>query len=598
MRHQRLAAFSIALLSPAFAQTGEGQAAGTTVQDAPPGFVKIEGGNSFVGTPTEVIREHLDGKWGERFKESLTSESPGKQQRVETFWVQNSEVTNRQYHAFVTATGHRPPFHWCHDAVTTARTEHEARQEALKQADPNYEPLPFDGELWWEANAKDCEWKLPAGEEDFPVNYVSFRDAQAYCTWAGLRMITEAEWSRAARGDGREEYIWGADWDARKCLNIETSRQKLASIGSFPQSMTESGLFDVAGSVYEWTTSPFDKLPGFEPLELTVKVGNKKVRETVDVTWHPSWKVIKGGSYMVNDPRFATRIGHRLPAPPEAYSEQIGFRPGRTDAPGVDHMRNLSEFVLPYDLLGKDGDIDPYGAVGIESWTVLPIGAAPGIAAPGGNVAVVAKTPVPGYGVIVQHNTRLFAPVKQLPTPTEKVLAAQSLKDPVVVGVLSISEPSEALGLQPGTYVVKYRAAGRQMVEKEDKKDEKKDDKKDPKDKKEAKGEKKGEEKAEEEIADEEIADEGKDGVKVDHKKENLLFYEAETRELRAALGSSSEWIKKASKPKRGEVLKSELGEWQRNRSTPKYEQFKIILDTSSRNVQFELTFQLDKIEK
>ena len=80
---------------------------------------------------------------------------------LDAFWIAKTPVTNLQYQAFVDAAGFRKPDHW------------------------------KDG-------------KIPAGKKDHPVVNVSWYDAVAFCEWAGLRLPTEAEWEKAARGtDGR-----------------------------------------------------------------------------------------------------------------------------------------------------------------------------------------------------------------------------------------------------------------------------------------------------------------------------------------------------------------------------------------------------------
>ena len=565
-------------------------------QPTPPGFVEIPAGKAFVGTPTDRIKEHLEGKWGEVAPKALATETPGKSQTVEAFWIQNSEVTNRQFAEFVKQTGRKAPMHWADKAIKDARKAHVEREGEIAKEDPKYKPRPFDDHLWYEANWRDAPWAIPTGEEDFPVTNVSYRDCVAFCVWAGLRMPTEAEWTRAARADEKKEYIWGDEWDRRKCSNLEISRQKLQPIGSYPDSVSPFELYDMVGSVYEWTSSGFDKLPGYSQLTMTVKQGRKVSREKINPTFRPLDKVIKGGSYLVNDPRFACRLGHRLGVSPDNYSEQIGFRPARSTVAGLDHVKNLVEFTVPYELLGKNGEIDHEKVVGRESWMVrLGTGAA-GAALPGAKEPIaVAKVPVPGYGVIVKHKTRLFAPVLRIPSLSPKSLVKDSLDNPIVLGLLSMTEECARLELPAGNYVVKYRAEGRPPKKKKDKKEDgEKDEKGAKKGKKDAKDPKADKKKEDEKKADEK---EKEEVLKFDPKKENLLFFDAATGDLVKAVPSSTPPIKKYRKKSRKDIPVSSFAPHEGSKKEPTVERFLIALPTSSPNTWFQLTLDLDEIK-
>jgi formylglycine-generating enzyme required for sulfatase activity len=150
-------------------------------------------------------------------------------------------VTNAQYLEFVRATGHGAPKHW-------------------------------EG------------GKIPEGTEGFPVSYVNWSDADAYCKWAGGRLPTEIEWEKAARGTDGRLFPWGDDWDARRCRNFETvtgqripmewdrwlaaedawmnshsaTREGLAPVGSYPDDGSPYGCLDMAGNVFEWCADWYD----------------------------------------------------------------------------------------------------------------------------------------------------------------------------------------------------------------------------------------------------------------------------------------------------------------------------------------------------
>jgi formylglycine-generating enzyme required for sulfatase activity len=148
----------------------------------------------------------------------MENELPRTTITVDTFYLEEHEVTNRQYKDFVDATGYQP---------------------VPRSDDPRFAEYDWDRETR----------TYPSGQGDYPVVNVTLPDARAYAKWAGRRLPTELEWEYAAR-QSRESalYPWGNSLANRLFGNFDGSR--LLPVASYPPN--ELGLYDLAGNAFEW----------------------------------------------------------------------------------------------------------------------------------------------------------------------------------------------------------------------------------------------------------------------------------------------------------------------------------------------------------
>lgn len=127
-----------------------------------------------------------------------------------------------------------------------------------------------------------AQWRLFAAQSgrfgtgdgqpaDHPIDGVSWEAARAFCRWlskqAGfvVRLPTETEWERAARGSDEREYPWG-DRYASGCGNLaDLAIGRTTAVGSFPRGASPFGVLDLVGNVDEWTATPYAPYPGAPP---------------------------------------------------------------------------------------------------------------------------------------------------------------------------------------------------------------------------------------------------------------------------------------------------------------------------------------------
>jgi formylglycine-generating enzyme required for sulfatase activity len=147
---------------------------------------------------------------------------------------------------------------------------------------------------------------------DHPVNCISHVDATSYCSFAGKRLPTEAEWEYAAQGGSDERrFSWGNDDPTQKTACFD--RPGTCKVASFPAGAF--GLYDMSGNVWEWTDSWFSYF-GTEPNEPA----------------SGSEKVFKGGSFSRRWPKWL-RVKNRSHWPREQFNSWLGFRCAETKLP-------------------------------------------------------------------------------------------------------------------------------------------------------------------------------------------------------------------------------------------------------------------------
>jgi formylglycine-generating enzyme required for sulfatase activity len=328
---QSLRVYVVLSLCLGYVTTGlAAQQQNPNIQKAPIDDMVLIPAGSFIMGDDKVEKSNMAGEFG-NVKPWYLDEHPKHTVKLPTYYIEEHEVTNKQYLAYVVSADIDPPGYWLTNGYILRMkmaAMDKVNIEKLQQLAANVFKIDKDTRrMSQEELLKDITDKL-VYMDSLPVTYVNWKQASDYCGWVGLRLPSEEEWEKAARGSTGQEFPWGNEF--KKQMSNTGSEQwdmGVAPIESYQTDKSPYGIYDLAGNVSEWVADWYKAYPG---------------SDYESQAFGEKFKVARGAGWGGGAGHYALQLfqrgAYRSNLQPDQTFDDVGFRCAADDTPAI-HAR-------------------------------------------------------------------------------------------------------------------------------------------------------------------------------------------------------------------------------------------------------------------
>ena len=280
-------------------------------------MVLIPAGDFVMGSDL-VEKTNKRGEFGNT-KPWYLDEHPQHKSYLPAYYIEEHEVTNGQYLKYILDTDEKPLTYWIKNGyVLRAKLDklQKVDVDKLRQLAANVFHIDKDTTKMSKSELVADISEVLHAMDKLAVSEVTWYQASQFCRWEGLRLPSEAEWEKAARGSTGNIFPWGNEWKSNMSnTGSEQWDLNIAPVESYKSDKSVFGIYDLAGNVSEWVNDWYKPYQGSD--YKSKDFGEK-------------YKVVRGAGWSGGEGHYALKLfqraSYRGDLPPNGSFDDVGFR--------------------------------------------------------------------------------------------------------------------------------------------------------------------------------------------------------------------------------------------------------------------------------